>query len=266
VSQPAAPLAAGLRTATPPLACQPPVRHHLPPVPVPPSSSSSSTTSSTSSASSSPPPFAAGDHYQQTELGGAKARRGGWSGRHHVRTAAQPYSRDSSSNSSGPAEPEPPPQKLLLKAGGNPTGGGKSIYPDGLAAVDPDLSQSEMEEVLQLLRSRASPTGPAATRRPSLKDDHYQPPCFPSPDLLLGFQQEKSRRPSLDEIFDPYGKGEKSAKILHCFLCQVEGSADKHVFPLGRKSFPPQVAQVYRAEVSSPSPSGKKFIYRKFFL
>ncbi len=60
-----------------------------------------------------------------------------------------------------------------------------------------DLSQSEMEEVLVMLRSRASPTG----RRPSLKDD---PATFLSQEMLPA-QQAKSRRSSVDEIFDPSG-------------------------------------------------------------
>jgi hypothetical protein len=168
---------------------------------------------------------------------------------------------DSSSNSSGGTvtEPEPPPPQKLPKAGGNAPPTGKALYhPDGLMmAVDPsaDLSQTEMEEVLQLLRSRASPTGGQATRRPSLKDDH-QPPFYPSQDLLA---QEKSRRPSLDEIFDPFGRYSigKICEMFCIIYTKLNESADEHVLSVGRKSFPPQVAQVYRAEISSPSPSGE---------
>jgi hypothetical protein len=50
-----------------------------------------------------------------------------------------------------------------------------------------------MEEVLELLKARASPsTAAAAGRRPSLKDEQLQ-------------DAGKSRRSSLDEIFDPVG-------------------------------------------------------------
>ncbi len=151
-------------TSSPPLPCQPP--------------SSSSSSSSSSSLASSPP---SGDNYQQGELGGAKAhrRRGNWPGR-ALRTAT-PYTRDwsaedvSSSCSGGLSE-----SQRLCKAGkGGVEGRG--------------LSQAEMEEVLELLKARASPSiAAAAGRRPSLKDEQ---------------DAAKSRRSSLDEIFDPVGNG-----------------------------------------------------------
>ena len=195
-----APLAATART-TPPLPCQQTQARHLPLVSTSSSSSSTSSTSSASSSASPTPPLFSGEHYQQTELGGAKARRGGWSGRHHVRTTT-PYSRDSSSCSSGLAEE--PPQKLL-KAANNNINNSKAFYQEEqLGDPSSDLSQSEMEEVLQLLtRSRASPISQKEVRRPSLKEEQA---FFPSPQDLLCLQQGKSRRPSLDEIFDPLGE------------------------------------------------------------
>ncbi len=160
-------------TSSPPLPCQP--------------SSPSSSSSSSSSLASSPP---SGDNYQQGELGGAKAhrRRGNWPGR-ALRTAT-PYTRDwsaednNSSCSSGGGNLSE--SQRLCKAG-------KSGGLEGRG-----LSQAEMEEVLELLKARASPsTAAAAGRRPSLKDEQLQQ------------QQEagKSRRSSLDEIFDPVGNG-----------------------------------------------------------
>jgi hypothetical protein len=156
-------------TSSPPLPCQPP---------------SSSSSSSSSSLASSPP---SGDNYQQGELGGAKAhrRRGNWPGR-ALRTAT-PYTRDwsaednNSSCSSGGGNLSE--SQRLCKAG---KGGGEGR----------GLSQAEMEEVLELLKARASPST-AAGRRPSLKDEQLQQ------------QQDaaKSRRSSLDEIFDPVGNG-----------------------------------------------------------
>jgi hypothetical protein len=159
-------------TSSPPLPCQP---------------SSSSSSSSSSSLASSPP---SGDNYQQGELGGAKAhrRRGNWPGR-ALRTAT-PYTRDwsaednnSSCSSAGGNLSE---SQRLCKAG---KGGGEGQR---------GLSQAEMEEVLELLKARASPsTAAAAGRRPSLKDEQLQQ------------QQDagKSRRSSLDEIIDPVGNG-----------------------------------------------------------
>ncbi len=157
-------------TSSPPLPCQP--------------SSPSSSSSSSSSLASSPP---SGDNYQQGELGGAKAhrRRGNWPGR-ALRTAT-PYTRDwsaednNSSCSSGGGNLSE--SQRLCKAG---KGGGEGR----------GLSQAEMEEVLELLKARASPST-AAGRRPSLKDEQLQQ------------QQDaaKSRRSSLDEIFDPVGNG-----------------------------------------------------------
>jgi hypothetical protein len=160
-------------TSSPPLPCQPSS---------PPSSSSSS---SSSSLASSPP---SGDNYQQGELGGAKAhrRRGNWPGR-ALRTAT-PYTRDWSAednNSSCSSGGNLSESQRLCKAGGKGGGEGRG------------LSQAEMEEVLELLKARASPAA-AAGRRPSLKDEQLQQQ-----------QQDagKSRRSSLDEIFDPVGNG-----------------------------------------------------------
>jgi hypothetical protein len=159
-------------TSSPPLPCQP---------------SSSSSSSSSSSLASSPP---SGDNYQQGELGGAKAhrRRGNWPGR-ALRTAT-PYTRDWSAednNSSCSSGGNLSESQRLCKAGKGGGEGGRG------------LSQAEMEEVLELLKARASPsTAAAAGRRPSLKDEQLQQQ-----------QQDagKSRRSSLDEIFDPVGNG-----------------------------------------------------------
>jgi len=140
-----------------------------------------------------------GDHYKQAELG---AKQKGWTSR--LGRTSTPYSRDSSSDSS-----QADPQKMRCYKPAKDADC-SSLDPE-YQGLDIDLSQSEMDEVLHTLRSRNSPISQSKERRPSVKEDNIE-------ELILC---SKSRRSSLEEIFDP-----------------------QHMKPS------PKLTQVYRADIS----------------
>eukprot|EP00092_Neocalanus_flemingeri_P012089 GFUD01013033.1.p1 GENE.GFUD01013033.1~~GFUD01013033.1.p1 ORF type:complete len:1150 (+),score=174.33 GFUD01013033.1:469-3918(+) len=164
----------------------------------PPSNASSNDSSSPESSQ-----HPCGDQYKQAELG---AKQKGWTSR--LGRTSTPYSRDSSSDSS-----QADPQKIkFYKPLKDADCSSRELEYQGL---DIDLSQSEMDDVLHTLRSRNSPISQSKERRPSIKEDNIDELIFCS----------KSRRSSLEEIFDPQHMKQE-----------------------------PKVSQVFRADLSPFSP------------
>ena len=121
-----------------------------------------------------------GEHYRQEELG-AKAK--GWSSR-VVRTST-PYSRDSSSDSSSMSDHHK--KRLSYR----PHRDADCVYDQSLQDDSlADLKHDEMDDVLQYLKSRHSPSSSISKERQDLLKE----------DPLLGCKS--SRRPSFEEIFD----------------------------------------------------------------
>ena len=131
------------------------------------------TSSGDSSRSRTPPqqhqqqqPSPSGEHYRQEELG-AKAK--GWTSR--VGRTSTPYSRDSSSDSSEAKKIAKPSKTDFLPSN-----------------LEEDLHQDEVDNVLNCLKSRHSPTSFSKER---LDKQNLMVDCLKS-----------SRRPSFEEIFE----------------------------------------------------------------
>ena len=131
-------------------------------------------------------------YYRQEELG---AKQKGWSSRGRTST---PYSRDSSSDSSQADQRR-----------------GKCYKPHRdsdcpevhrYCPIDGDLHQSEVDGVLNYLKSRNSPLSSSKERLPPYKEE-----------LLWG---KPSRRPSLDEIFDPQNM-KPSSSVTQVFRTEI---------------------------------------------
>ena len=133
-------------------------------------------------------------YYRQEELG---AKQKGWSSRGRTAT---PYSRDSSSDSSQ-AE-----QKRGKCYSYKPHRDSDCPEVHRYCPIDGDLHQSEMEGVLNYLKSRNSPLSSSKERLPPHKEE-----------LLWG---KPSRRPSLDEIFDPQNL-KPSSSVTQVFRTEI---------------------------------------------
>jgi len=137
--------------------------------------------SSHSSSNSSPSPVSnqnpCQEYYKQEELG---AKQKGWTSR--LGRTSTPYSRDSSSDSS---QADPKRTRNINPFKGTDT----NLEEPENQGVDVDLSQSEMYDVLQTLRSRSSPLGQFGEMQAQNKEDKIQ---------FL-----KSPKSTYEEIFEP---------------------------------------------------------------
>lgn len=142
--------------------------------------------------------------YQQAHLG-AKPR--GWTSR--ASRTPTPYSRDRSSDASSLPDGLRP---KLCKSAASKDASRRSPDPDRH-----NLGPTEMDEVLQALRSRNSPVlSQSKERRPSVRDADLLD------DLLCC--HSKSRRSSLEEICDPHRLRPAPQQVTQVYRAEVPGS------------------------------------------
>lgn len=148
------------------------------------------------------------EQYQQAELG-AKPR--GWTSR--VSRTPTPYSRDQSSDESQSDLTRPPLCKSTKDAQLNTSPESNSLGSD------------EIDDVLQVLRSRNSPIlSQSKERRPSTKDDVF--------DDLLNLHS-KSRRSSLEEMNDCMRLTPQVTQVYHAEVASSPPNLDKADILLG---------------------------------
>lgn len=227
------------------------------PIPTPNSNRPSSSSPPVSLSPSSMSPAAATEYYKQTELG-AKAK--GWSAR--LGRSATPYSRDSSTDSS--QQQAAVAAELRLKTVAKTTSGSRSdsqpfkqhpsmcgdhqCQPDYCTGAGHELSPSELEDVLYMLRSSGSPNlsnnsnssgadNAWRRRRTSLKD-----PSVCLEDIIYPL---KSRRSSIEEQQQALLSSQSPPPFPPGLGLKAGGIAPST----------PQITQVWRAQIASPSPT-----------